>query len=118
MPTIDPVTGLLVSEACDTCEPTPACAVSATCADTIVLQPYPVAGPPGAPGTGATASRYRHDQPIASASWNVAHNLNADVQIDIFSIGGVRMWAEVVKISPNNSTVLFDEPTAGYAVVI
>jgi vacuolar-type H+-ATPase catalytic subunit A/Vma1 len=55
---------------------------------------------------------------MAATSWNVAHNLNNDVQIDIFSIGGVRMWAEIVKISPNNSTILFDEPTAGYAVVI
>jgi hypothetical protein len=70
-------------------------------------------GPPGPPG--ASTSRYPHSQAVASDVWVVAHNLGYWPQVQIFSVGGREMVAEVLHVSNNVTNIYFDEPTAGVA---
>lgn len=71
-------------------------------------------GPAGASGT--TGSFYQHDQPSALDTWIVNHNLNIRPNVQVFSVGGVQMFAEVIHIDANQVRVYFDNPVAGYAV--
>lgn len=66
---------------------------------------------------GASFSTYRHDQTTASSTWTINHNLGRDVEVSVFTIGGVEMIATVIQISLNQVQVTFDSPYDGYALV-
>lgn len=64
---------------------------------------------------GAGYRQYEHQQPAASAVWTVAHNLGFRPAVQVLSVGGLEMMAEVVHLSANVFQVLFDSPEAGSA---
>lgn len=73
-------------------------------------------GLPGAPGGGGSAAPVRFDQASALATWTVNHNLGREVTPQIYSLGGVMLAAEILRVSLNQFQVLFDVPTAGFAL--
>ena len=75
------------------------------------------AGPAGPPGAdGAAAAYHRHDQVVPSDAWVINHNIGSCPGCKVFSVGGREMQAEVVNVALNQVQILFDSPTAGYAV--
>ncbi len=71
-------------------------------------------GIPGPPSSGSQ----EYQQASASDTWTIAHNLGRKPLVDIFSVGGLGIIASVIHLSNNVVQVLFDAPTAGYAVII
>lgn len=70
-------------------------------------------GPAGANGAN---SFYQHDQLSPLDIWIVNHNLNIRPNVQVYSVGGVQMFAEVIHIDANQVRVYFDSPVVGYAV--
>jgi len=68
---------------------------------------------PAVVGGGAT---YFHNQPAPLAAWTVNHNFGRFALCEAFSVGGVKLGAEIVNVSVNQSQVLFVFPLAGFAV--
>lgn len=77
-----------------------------------VATPGP-AGPPGPPGPAGTA--YVHNQPSASATWTIAHNLGFKPAVELLNSGSQEIEADVVHQSTNVCLVYFTTPTAGFA---
>lgn len=65
-------------------------------------------GPPGVGGFDFTQS-------TPAATWTINHNLGYRPGVDLFTVGGVEMEAEVVHLSLNTTLVYFLTPTAGSA---
>lgn len=72
------------------------------------------AGQRGAPG--ASAGAYQHNQPSATDTWIINHNLGYRPVVGLFTVGGVLMLANVQHIDTNQARAFFDGPVAGYAV--
>lgn len=82
----------------------------------VALSPV-VQGEKGDKGpSGNAAIHYEHLQSIASTEWIVNHNLGLRPQVNVLSLGGVTMWAEVVHSSLNQTVVYFDDPQTGIVV--
>jgi hypothetical protein len=63
-----------------------------------------------------TAIAYTHTQAIASATWNINHNLNRPgVVIQCFTASKQEILAEIQHIDNNNSVVRFDFALIGTA---
>ncbi len=50
-------------------------------------------------------------------TWIVNHNLNKRPNIDVYSVGGKEMLAEIIHTSLNQVIVYFDEPLSGSVIV-
>lgn len=50
------------------------------------------------------------------ATWVINHNLGYRPHVSVYSVGGVLMLVEVLHASDDQVQVLFDSPTAGYAI--
>lgn len=74
-----------------------------------------VQGPPGPPG--ASADGYTHTQSAASDTWTVNHNLGRDTDVELTTLGGVRMLADIQHTSQNQVVVYFASPATGIAYV-
>lgn len=74
-----------------------------------------VQGPPGPPGT--SAGGYTHTQSAASDTWTVNHNLGRDTDVELTTLGGVRMLADIQHTSQNQVVVYFASPATGIAYV-
>ena len=72
-------------------------------------------GPPGPPGPPNVGVQF--PQPVAATPWVINHNLGRNVDVEVFTVGGMRMLADVQHVSPNQAQVLFTTPTTGYAFV-
>ena len=70
----------------------------------------------GARGPAGAGARYEHLQTTASAAWVVNHNLGYRPSVQVLSLGGMAMLAEVLHSSDNQVRVYFDTPTAGLAL--
>lgn len=79
-----------------------------------------LAGPQGDKGDkgerGDVATRYEHEQTVASDQWVVNHNLGYKPAITVVSVGGLLMLAEVLHMSLNQARVYFDSPVTGTAI--
>lgn len=64
------------------------------------------------------AAGYDFNQPSPSLTWTINHNLGYKPAVDIFSTGGVKMVAEVLHVSGNQTVVTFKTATAGFARLI
>lgn len=73
-------------------------------------------GPPGPSGSGGAAAPIRFDQASPLATWTVNHNLGREVTPQIYSTGGVQLFAEILRVSLNQFQILFDVPTSGFAL--
>jgi hypothetical protein len=75
-------------------------------------------GMQGPAGPAGAVSAYRHDQPVASATWTINHNLARDVSVALYTTGSVEFDAELVLVSANQCVALLATPQAGFARVI
>lgn len=71
----------------------------------------------GPPGTGSQ-SNYNHNQPTASATWTISHNLGYKPIVQIYDSGSQLVEADVSHLSVNTVVILFSTPTAGFARLI
>jgi hypothetical protein len=72
-------------------------------------------GVPGAPGLSESQT---FNQSSPATEWTVNHNLARKPMVDVYSVGGVVLDAQIVHISDNQFKVYFTAATAGYAVYI
>ncbi len=63
-----------------------------------------IPGPQGLPGP--TGSGYYEEFLVAQLQWTINHNLGRRPLTQVFSVGGVEMWAEVIHMSINQSLYL------------
>jgi hypothetical protein len=73
------------------------------------------AGPVGPPGAGAG---YNFAQTATSAVWTINHNLGYKPSVQVFTVGGLEMLAEVQHNSINQVIVTFNTAVAGTARLI
>ena len=78
----------------------------------VTVQAPGIQGPPGADGVVVS---YLHNQISASSTWVVNHNLGVVPNVEVRSVGGVVIFAEVLHISNNQTQIIFNEPVAGTA---
>lgn len=60
--------------------------------------------------------RQEFHQTVAEDVWTVNHNFGVRPHVQVFSIGGVEMLAEVIHTSDNQIQVIFDGPVKGYVI--
>lgn len=77
--------------------------------------PQGLTGPAGPPGT-ASGTAYEYIQSTPSSTWIVNHNLGYKPCVDILSVGGMVVEAEIVHISVNQFQVYLVSPIAGVAL--
>lgn len=65
---------------------------------------------------GPAAPRFEFAQSTPSAMWNVNHNLGFRPNVEVLSVGGVQMLAEVIHLSVNQVQIFFDQATAGLVI--
>jgi hypothetical protein len=72
-------------------------------------------GPSGPPGpAGYAGSQFIQSAP--AAVWTVNHNLGHYVNAQVYSPGGMAMWAEIVQPNTNQLLIYFDGPQTGYVI--
>ena len=67
--------------------------------------------------TGTSPAAYQFTQASADSTWTINHNLNRNVTVSVYTVGGVEMIAQVIKTSLNQVQVLLDEALTGFAVI-
>jgi hypothetical protein len=67
--------------------------------------------------TGTSPAAYQFTQASAASTWTINHNLNRNVTVSVYTVGGVEMLAQVIKTSLNQVQVLLDEALTGFAVI-
>lgn len=65
---------------------------------------------------GSLVLYFEHIQSAAAAVWTVAHNLGRRPVVQVFSAGGVEVWAGVHHLNPNTLQISFQTPQTGTAV--
>jgi hypothetical protein len=65
---------------------------------------------------GAGSFYYKHDQSSSLSVWVINHNLNSEPNITVYSVGGVRVDAEIIHMSANQAQAIFDFPYSGFAI--
>lgn len=71
----------------------------------------------GAGGSGGVSMAVQ-SFPTPALSWTITHNLGRTVDVVAYTVGSVKMLADVVLLSNNIAVANFSTPTAGYARVI
>jgi len=71
--------------------------------------------PIGFVGPAGPASGFSFEQPSASATWTIAHNLGYRPGVSCFTTGGQSLVGTVTHLSENTLTVTFAVPIAGVA---
>jgi hypothetical protein len=66
---------------------------------------------------GTSPAAYQFTQASAASTWTINHNLNRNVTVSVYTVGGVEMLAQVIKTSLNQVQVLLDAALAGFAVI-
>jgi len=69
-------------------------------------------GPPGAAGPAPFVFN------SALSQWVVNHNLGRNVMSKVYSLGGTEVLAEITNVTINQVVVNFDQPQAGYLIVV
>lgn len=62
-------------------------------------------------------SQYSHSQSVAALTWNVAHNLGAQVDSVNVYVGGRLVYASVEIVDSNNLTVTFSQAQTGKVII-
>ena len=70
----------------------------------------------GGDGGGATVQQFNQASPLAT--WTINHNLGRTPIVQVFSVGGMELLADVINPTANQTQVRFASPTAGYARLI
>lgn len=74
-----------------------------------------VSGGGSGPGSGVQVSQYNFLSPLSQ--WVVNHNRNRNVVIQVFTVGGLEILAEIQNLNLNQAIVNFDSPQSGYALI-
>lgn len=64
-----------------------------------------------------TRTTIQHTELSPVSPWVINHNLGRRVNVEVYTLGGVRILADVMQVSVNQTIVTFDTPQAGYAVI-
>lgn len=64
---------------------------------------------------GAGSASYNHTQSSASNTWVINHNLGYKPVVQVYSVGGAEVEAEILHSTINQVQVLFNASYAGYA---
>lgn len=64
---------------------------------------------------GPAGSSFTHNQPTASPTWTMAHNLGFRPSVELLSAGGQEIEGDVVHLSQNVCIAYFTIPIAGFA---
>ena len=75
--------------------------------------PQGPAGPKGDPGTAGVSYTFTQNTPLSS--WVVNHNLGFYPTVEIFTLGGAEVNADVLHTSANQTIITFAAPFAGFA---
>lgn len=78
--------------------------------EVVSVGPQGPIGPQGIPGT---VDDYTQAFASAASTWTVNHNLGREPAIQVLSVGGVELVADVVHVSNNQAQISFAAPTAG-----
>lgn len=65
---------------------------------------------------GSLVLYFEHIQSAAAAVWTVAHNLGRRPVVQVFSAGGVEVWAAILHLNVNTVQISFQTPQTGTAV--
>lgn len=74
------------------------------------------AGPPGGGGGGGGTQPVQVNQSVASSNWVVNHNLGYRPQIQVFTVGGLEVFAEIIHTTVNQYQINFVSPVTGYSI--
>lgn len=77
----------------------------------------PTTGGTNIPGDGVADASYEFTQTTPVSEWVINHNLGRHVATDVYSTGGVQVFAEVINVTLNQTVVRFDSPQSGYAII-
>lgn len=77
---------------------------------TVTISDVGTQGPPGPSG-----ASYDHVQAVASSTWTIPHNLGFFPAVDVFTVGGLKVLADVQHLSTNTAVVTLLAPMAGSA---
>lgn len=66
-------------------------------------------------GSGVQVSQYNFLSPLSQ--WVINHNRNRNVAIQVFTVGGLEILAEIQNLNLNQAIVNFDSPQSGYALI-
>lgn len=69
----------------------------------------------GLPGPPGSALSFEFTQLTPLVSWNINHNLGFFPDVEVYSVGNVKLIADIIHISVNQLQVNFSSPTAGRA---
>ena len=72
-------------------------------------------GPQGPPGESSTDGSHIHQQPTASSTWIINHNLGFRPAVEVYNTGSQEIEADIVHTSVNQTVVSFTTAIAGYA---
>lgn len=78
-----------------------------------LIGPQGSIGLQGPAGPAGTVADYTQTFSSAAGAWTVNHNLGREPVIQVISVGGVELLADVVHVSQNQAQVNFATPTAG-----
>jgi len=70
-------------------------------------------GPQGEPGLSGAGFTYTQASP--ATTWIINHNLGFRPSVEVLSVGGAEIEADVVHVSLNQTRIYFVAPTAGSA---
>jgi hypothetical protein len=78
-------------------------------------------GPPGDPGPkgdpGPAGGSQVFPQLSPAGTWNITHTFGRYVQVQLLTLAGVVFDSDVIQGNTSTVTVIFANPTAGYAVL-
>lgn len=67
-------------------------------------------------GSGSSSTQqYNFLSPLSV--WLINHNSGRNVNAEAFTLGGSKVYADVVNLNPNQVQITFDLPQSGYALV-
>lgn len=66
-------------------------------------------------GSEVQVSQYNFLSPLSQ--WVVNHNRNRNVGIQVFTVGGLEILAEIQNLNLNQAIVNFDSPQSGYVLI-
>jgi hypothetical protein len=73
-------------------------------------------GPPGSAGPpGPAGASYEHTQSSPALTWTVNHNLGFNPQVQVFTVGGLEVIAEIQHTTLNQTVIRLTESLAGLA---
>lgn len=72
---------------------------------------------PGSPGSGGGAGRFEFVQTSPVSSLIITHNLGRFVQCEVFTLGGMLLWCEALRLDSDRIQLSFNTPQAFVAVI-